>query len=125
MTFFLLNLYPTLKRDFPHASLFNLLIINSNAKENSMVNSIELNRIAREEIEEIKRQFCIELGINPDQPPFSVSVKQASAVTHVKEATLATWRSSNRYGLKYTKMGRHVRYRMNDLAEFAIKRTRG
>jgi len=36
---------------------------------------------------------------------------------------LSVWRSTGRYNLPYMKVGRLVRYRLSDLAEFLARRT--
>jgi excisionase family DNA binding protein len=48
---------------------------------------------------------------------------QAAAYLGVEPATLAIWRSTRRYPLRYVKVGRHVRYRKSDLDAFLDKRT--
>ena len=40
---------------------------------------------------------------------------EAAAFLNVRPQTLATWRSSNRYGIPYVKVGHVVRYRRSDL----------
>lgn len=50
---------------------------------------------------------------------------QASEFLGVSEQTLAIWRSTKRYNLKYVKVGRHVRYRLHDLLLFLESRTFG
>jgi len=75
------------------------------------------------EIEALKRAIAIELGYEPTHPPVQVSAAQAALVLGVKENTLAVWRSSGRYRLPYTKSGRLVRYRVEDLAQHIAGRT--
>ncbi|MFQ2613048.1 hypothetical protein ACK3ZS_19930 [Aeromonas caviae] len=41
----------------------------------------------------------------------------------MKATTLAVWRSTGRYNLPYLKVGRLVKYRISDLAEFLASRT--
>ena len=48
---------------------------------------------------------------------------EAAAFLGLKEKTLATWRSTGRYSLKYIKCGRLVKYRAGDLREFLNRRT--
>ena len=50
---------------------------------------------------------------------------EAAAYLGLKEQTLATWASNKRYGLKYIKAGRCVRYRVADLEAFLDARTVG
>jgi len=76
------------------------------------------------QIETIKREICISLGLNPDVPPVSVDKKGAASALGVKPATLDHWRSVGRYNLPYTKSaGRLVRYRLDDLAVHIASRT--
>jgi hypothetical protein len=42
----------------------------------------------------------------------------------IKKTTLSVWRSTDRYNLKYVKVGRCVRYCMRDLRQFLASRTR-
>lgn len=49
---------------------------------------------------------------------------QAAAALSVKPGTLAVWRSCGRYNLRYLKIGRLVRYRAGDLAEWLQGRAR-
>ncbi|WP_020581219.1 helix-turn-helix domain-containing protein [Endozoicomonas elysicola] len=49
--------------------------------------------------------------------------EQASKMLMVTEGTLAVWRSTGRYELKYVKVGRWVRYRYGDLLDFLNRRT--
>ncbi len=48
---------------------------------------------------------------------------QAGEFLGVSEQTLAIWRSTKRYNLKYVKVGRYVRYRFHDLMLFLESRT--
>jgi len=44
--------------------------------------------------------------------------KQTAEAIGVAEATLATWRSTQRYPLKYLKVGKLIRYRKSDVLAF-------
>jgi excisionase family DNA binding protein len=44
--------------------------------------------------------------------------KQAAKYLDCKESTLAIWKSTKRYNLPYVKIGKNVRYRLSDLANF-------
>lgn len=68
-------------------------------------------------VEAIKAEISLSLGFG-DNPPVSISDKGAATVLGVKTSTLATWRSSGRYGLPFIKVGGAVRYRIADLAAF-------
>ncbi len=72
---------------------------------------------------EITAQIVAQLGFDPKNPPVNVDGEQASEVLSVKESTLAVWRSTGRYNLPYLKVGRLVKYRISDLAEFLARRT--
>lgn len=72
---------------------------------------------------EIAQQIAEQLGLDPKNPPVAIGDKQASEVLDVKETTLAVWRSTGRYNLPYLKVGRLVKYRISDLAEFLARRT--
>ena len=52
-----------------------------------------------------------------------LSDKQAAAVLGLAPNTLAVWRSTGRYNLRYVKAGRLVRYQAADLREFIQRRT--
>lgn len=71
----------------------------------------------------LKAELCVQLGYDPQYPPAYLSDKQAAEALGLKPSTLAVWRSTGRYGLPYVKVGRLVRYRISDLAEFLASRT--
>jgi excisionase family DNA binding protein len=52
-----------------------------------------------------------------------VSPAEAAKYLSVSEHTLAIWRCTKRYPLKYIKVGRLVRYRVTDLDAFLTQRT--
>lgn len=74
-------------------------------------------------IEAIKADIAAALGYDPKNPPVQVDDKQAAAALGIKASTLSVWRSTGRYNLPYLKVGRLVRYRLSDLAEFLARRT--
>ena len=41
----------------------------------------------------------------------------------VAPQTLSVWRSTKRYGLRYSKIGRNVRYKLSDVMAFIESRT--
>ncbi|MCP4537307.1 MAG: helix-turn-helix domain-containing protein [Chloroflexi bacterium] len=43
---------------------------------------------------------------------------EAADMLGIREATLATWRCTNRYGLPYIKIGRMIRYEAAELMKF-------
>lgn len=71
----------------------------------------------------IKSEIAAQLGYDPKAPPVSVDDKQTAQVIGAKTSTLAVWRSTGRYNLPFIKVGRLVRYRVSDLAEFMARRT--
>lgn len=73
--------------------------------------------------EAIKADIAAALGYDPKNPPVQVDDKQAAAALGIKASTLSVWRSTGRYNLPYMKVGRLVRYRLSDLAEFLARRT--
>lgn len=71
----------------------------------------------------LKAEILAALGCNPLNPPVQVGDKQAADALGVKPNTLAVWRSTGRYNLPFFKVGRLVKYRVSDLAEFLASRT--
>lgn len=51
--------------------------------------------------------------------------EQAAEFLVVEVQTLAVWRSTRRYDLPFTKIGRAVRYKQSDLDRFVESRTVG
>ncbi|WP_334180713.1 helix-turn-helix domain-containing protein [Pseudomonas nitroreducens] len=74
-------------------------------------------------ISAIKAEIVTQLGFDPKNPPVQIDDKQAAEALGVKRTTLAVWRSTGRYCLPYLKVGRLVKYRISDLAEFLARRT--
>ena len=72
---------------------------------------------------EIAQQIAEQLGFDPSKAPVSIDDQQAAEVLDVKPNTLAVWRSTGRYNLPYLKVGRLVKYRISDLAEFLARRS--
>lgn len=50
-----------------------------------------------------------------------LTTEEAAKYIRVEKETLAVWRSTKRYKIPYTKVGRLVRYRISDLEEFIEK----
>ncbi|UVJ44295.1 helix-turn-helix domain-containing protein [Pseudomonas sp. LS1212] len=75
------------------------------------------------DIEAFKTDISARLGFTPENPIFIVAPEQAAFAIDVKTSTLAVWRSTGRYNLPYLKVGRLVKYRISDLAEFLASRT--
>lgn len=54
-----------------------------------------------------------------------LTAKQAAVFLKVKPGTLACWRTTKRYPLKYTRVGTSIRYRLSDLQAFLAAREGG
>jgi len=52
-----------------------------------------------------------------------IDTREAATRLQVTPETLAVWRCTRRYPLKFVKVGRKVRYRPADIEEFLDKRT--
>jgi hypothetical protein len=52
-----------------------------------------------------------------------VDEKRAAEILGITPGTLSVWRCVRRYSLPYTKIGRAVRYRIEDLEQFIRSRT--
>jgi predicted DNA-binding transcriptional regulator AlpA len=65
--------------------------------------------------------------MQPEGQKFSklLSAGEVSILLGVSAGTLAVWRSTKRYPLKFIKVGGLVRYRESDLTEFVESRARG
>jgi hypothetical protein len=74
-------------------------------------------------IDTIKSDIAIALGYDPKNPPVQLDEKQAAFALGLKVSTLSVWRSTGRYKLPFIKVGRLVRYRVSDLAEFLARHT--
>ena len=61
--------------------------------------------------------------MNQQIVPFLLTPQEASVYLGVSVQTLAIWRCNKRYNLKYVKVGRNVRYNMDDLKSFINART--
>lgn len=72
---------------------------------------------------QIKDEICLSLGFDPERPPVTVDDEQTATALGLKKSTLSVWRSVGRYDLPYTKVGRLVRYRIDDIAAFMARRT--
>lgn len=59
------------------------------------------------------------------RPSPLVDEKVAAEILGVTAGTLSVWRCVRRYPLPYTKIGRAVRYRVEDLEAFIKSRTVG
>ena len=49
--------------------------------------------------------------------------KRAAQLLGVTEGSLAVWRCTKRYPLRFIKVGRHIRYRLQDIEDFLRLRT--
>jgi predicted DNA-binding transcriptional regulator AlpA len=50
---------------------------------------------------------------------------QAAELLGIKRGTLSVWRCTRRYPLPYVKVGRSVKYRIEDIERFLASRTVG
>ncbi|MBK3848114.1 helix-turn-helix domain-containing protein [Stutzerimonas xanthomarina] len=82
-----------------------------------------MNTATHIDIAALKAEISLQLGLDPQNPPVNVGDKQAAFALGVKPTTLAVWRSTGRYNLPFLKVGRLVKYRVSDLAEFLARRT--
>ena len=71
----------------------------------------------------IKNDIALALGFAPEKPPLQLNDRDAAQVLGVKTSTLAVWRSTGRYQFRYIKVGRLIRYRVSDMADFLAKFT--
>lgn len=77
-----------------------------------------------ETVAQIISEIARNLGYSSEAVPAQINEQQAAQVLEVKSATLCNWRTTGRYALPYIKVGRLVRYRVADLAEWIAKRRR-
>ena len=61
--------------------------------------------------------------MNQQIVPFLLTPQEASVYLGVSVQTLAIWRCNKRYNLKYVKVGRNVRYNVDDLKSFLNARS--
>ena len=61
--------------------------------------------------------------MNQQIVPFLLTPQEASVYLGVSVQKLAIWRCNKRYNLKYVKVGRNVRYNVDDLKSFLNART--
>lgn len=57
--------------------------------------------------------------------PVLLTAEEAAEILGVKPQTLAVWRCAKRYRLPYLKIGRTVRYRLDDVESFIAAAVRG
>lgn len=58
-------------------------------------------------------------------PGAMLDTRQAAQVLGIKPKTLDNWRSSKRVGLRYTRVGACIRYRVDELRKFIDGNTEG
>jgi hypothetical protein len=88
-------------------------------------NEPSVNTPPLEQVEAVKAQICVALGIDPNRPPLYLTESQTAAVLHVKVGSLRVWRCTKRYPLPIAKIGKNVRYPLNGVAEFYLSRING
>lgn len=74
-------------------------------------------------ISAIRADIIRQLGYPASHAPTLLSCTETAQVLGVQPNTLAVWRSTGRYSLLYVRVGRSVRYRVTDVAEFLHSRT--
>lgn len=62
---------------------------------------------------------------NPSTLSELFNPEQTAELIKVKKETLAVWRSTSRYGLKFVRVGRRIFYRQSDIEEWLNTRTEG
>jgi len=55
---------------------------------------------------------------NCNSPFETLSQEETAEMLGVRTSTLASWRSSGKYGLKYIKIGKKITYMKKDVKEF-------
>ncbi|MDZ4784250.1 MAG: helix-turn-helix domain-containing protein [Planctomycetia bacterium] len=55
--------------------------------------------------------------------PALLDTEQVAHILDVKPATLVAWRHHRRYPLRFTRVGRNIRYRREDVLAFLEART--
>lgn len=73
--------------------------------------------------DELKKQICIQLGVDPNKPPVYLYPQQVSEATTIKIGTLAHWRTTGRVNLPYVKIGGAVAYPFDGLVAYLLRRT--
>ncbi len=82
-------------------------------------------QINTESVAQIVAEIGRTLGYTPEAIPTQIDEKRVAEVLGVKVSTLTNWRSTGRYRLPYIKVGRLVRYRVADLAQWIAQRRQG
>lgn len=59
------------------------------------------------------------------KPTTLLTPAEAADILRVDEGTLAVWRSAKRHGIPFVKVGRCVRYREKDLADWIESQVQG
>lgn len=70
----------------------------------------------------IRADIVRQLGYPASHAPTLLNCTETAQILGVQLNTLAVWRSTGRYSLSYVRVGRSVRYRLSDLAEFLARR---
>ena len=63
--------------------------------------------------------------LNATTRPKLLTEAEAADYLSVEPQTLCAWRCTRRYNLRFIKVGRLVRYRLEDLEQFLVSRTIG
>lgn len=63
------------------------------------------------------------MSVTLSDPDKLLSSEETAEFLGTTVGTLATWRSTKRYDLRWVKIGRKVRYRMSDVIQWIESRT--
>lgn len=77
----------------------------------------------KELAESIRGEIAAYLGVQEKAVAILVDPEVAAVILGVEKDTLATWRHNGAQQLPFLKIGRAVRYRVNDLAEYLARRS--
>lgn len=75
--------------------------------------------------EQIRREICEQLGLNPDKPPALMDDGQTATVLNISPKTLPVWRVRGYPNLPWVRYGGRTRYRLTDIADFLAERRQG
>ncbi|MGE6993781.1 helix-turn-helix domain-containing protein [Pseudomonas sp. NPDC047961] len=77
----------------------------------------------KELVESIRGEIASYLGIQEKAVALLVDSEVAAVVLGIEKDTLATWRHNGAQQLPFLKIGRAVRYRISDLADYLARRS--
>ncbi|MFA7331961.1 MAG: helix-turn-helix domain-containing protein [Candidatus Delongbacteria bacterium] len=83
-----------------------------------------LTPVQPQSVDEIVVEIHRQLGYSV-RPPALLTASEVGSVLRIKEATLRNWRSAQRPGLPFTRIGNSPMYRPRDVAAFILSCTEG